>query len=196
VRLRQAGVTEVVINLHHLGELVPPFLEQHANFGLARVAFSREHALLGTGGGLKQAGWFFDDGEPFLVHNVDVLSTIDLAALVGEHRRTRALATLAAKSRQTQRPLYFDTGQRLVGRRLGDGTDDLVTAPVGEKTPLGFCGVQAVSPEILPLISESGEFSLVEVYLRLAREGRAIRAFRVDDAKWRDCGRIADLQPL
>jgi NDP-sugar pyrophosphorylase family protein len=195
-RLVEAGVTEVVINLHHLGEQIPPFIEQHGRFGLRRVAYSDEPVLLGTGGGLKQAAWFFDDGEPFLVHNADVLSTIDLGALLLAHRRCGALATLAVMARPTARPLYFDARGRLVGRRTADGRDELVRASDGAITPLGFCGIQAVSPALFERMIETGAFGIAEAYLRLAGAGETIHAHRVDGAKWRDCGRPEDLRPL
>jgi len=195
-RLVEAGVTDVVINLHHLGEQIPPFLDKHDHFGLRRVAYSEEPALLGTGGGLKRAAWFFDDGKPFLVHNADVLSTIDLGALLRAHRRSQALATLAVMARPTARPLYFDSAGRLVGRRSPDGSEELVRAPDGAIEPLGFCGIQAVSPAIFDRMSETGSFGITEAYLRLAGAGETIRAHRVDGAKWRDCGRLEDLRPL
>jgi NDP-sugar pyrophosphorylase family protein len=196
LRLVDAGVTEVVINLHHLGEQIPPFIEQHGAFGLRRVVYSDEPMLLGTGGGLKQAAGFFDDGEPFLVHNADVLSTIDLGSLLLAHRRSGALATLAVKARPTARPLYFDSAGRLVGRRTSDGRDEQVLKPQGAVESLGFCGIQAVSPELFERMVETGKFGITEVYLRLAGEGEKILAHRVDDAKWRDCGRPEDLRPL
>jgi NDP-sugar pyrophosphorylase family protein len=189
-------VTEIIINLHHLGEQVPRFVEQHSSFGLRRVEYSAEPELLGTGGGLKQAAWFFDDGEPFLVHNVDVLSSVDLGELLAVHKRTGALATLAVQERPTKRPLCFDAAHHLVGRRVAETQDVIVRAPTGATCLAGFCGIQAISPAIFPLISESGEFSLVDVYLRLASGGRQVLGYRADGAKWRDCGRIADLIPL
>jgi NDP-sugar pyrophosphorylase family protein len=195
-RLVAAGVTEVIVNLHHLGELIPPFLAKHDNFGLERVAYSPEPALLGTGGGMKQAAWFFNDGNPFLVHNVDVLSTIDLGALLHARRQSGALATLAVMARSTPRPLFFDTEGRLVGRRSPGKGDEFVCAPRGGTVPLGFCGIQAVSPAIFGKISEIGAFGITEAYLRLAETGEAITAHRVDGAKWRDCGRPEDLRPL
>jgi NDP-sugar pyrophosphorylase family protein len=195
-RLIAAGVTEVIVNLHHLGEQIPPFLAKHDNFGLRRVVFSQEPTLLGTGGGMKQAAWFFDDGRPFLVHNADVLSDIDLGALLLTHRQSPALATLAVMARPTTRPLYFDAGGRLVGRRIPGKGDEFMCVPRGEAVPLGFCGVQAVSPAIFGKLSESGAFSITEAYLRLAGAGEAIMARRVDGAKWRDCGRPEDLRPL
>ena len=195
-RLVGAGVTEVIVNLHHLGEQIPPFLAEHGNFGLKRVAYSPEPGLLGTGGGIKQAAWFFDDGQPFLVHNVDVLSEIDLGALVCAHRQAGALATLAAMARPTSRPLYFDAGGQLVGRRSAAKEDEFVRPPRGEMVPLGFCGVQAVSPAIFGKMTETGAFGITESYLRLAGAGETIIAHRVDGARWRDCGRLEDLRPL
>ena len=136
-RLVEAGVTEVIINLHHLRRAdFPPFLEKHDRFGLRRVAYSEEPVLLDTGGGLKQAAWFFDDGNPFLVHNVDVLSDIDLGALLVAHRQSAALATLAVMARPTARPLYFDAAGRLVGRRSPDGSDEFVRVPEGAIEPV------------------------------------------------------------
>jgi MurNAc alpha-1-phosphate uridylyltransferase len=195
-RLVEAGVTEVIINLHHLGEQIPSFMKGHGDFGLRRVAYSYEPILLDTGGGLKQAAWFFDDGQPFLVHNVDVLSTIDLGGLVRAHRETQALATLAVMARPTKRPLYFDSAGRLVGRRTTDGRDEFVRTSEGQTDPLGFCGIHAASPALFERMTETGAFGIAEAYLRLAREGDAILACRVDGAKWRDCGRPEDLRPL
>ena len=196
VRLVEAGVTEAIINLHHLGGQIPPFLEKHDFFGLRNVAYSNEPVLLGTGGGLKQAARFFGDGEPFLVHNVDVLSDIDLGALVLAQRDSDALATLAVMARPTARPLYFDSALRLIGRRSPGRGDEFVRPASGEVTALGFCGIQAVSPALFERISEVGEFGITEVHLRLAKANETILAHRVDGARWRDCGRPEDLRPL
>jgi NDP-sugar pyrophosphorylase family protein len=195
-RLVEAGVTEAILNLHHLGAQIPPFLDENNGFGLRRVAYSPEPALLGTGGGLKQAAWFFDDGKPFLVHNVDVLSDIDLRALLRAHRRSHALATLAVMARPTSRPLYFESDGQLVGRRLRGKGDEFVHPPRSKTVSLGFCGIQVMSPVIFGKMPETGAFALAETYLRLAGAGEAILAYRVDGAKWRDCGRPEDLRPL
>ncbi len=195
-RLVAAGVTEVIINLHHRGEMIPPYVERRGNFGLRRVAYSTEAELLDTGGGLRQAAWFFDDGRSFLVHNTDVLSDIDLPALLRAHESSGALATLAAMARPTARPLLFDADGQLVGRRLADHPDVLVRAPHGAVVPLGFCGIQAVSPALVTRFTEPGAFPLTDGYLRLAGLGEAIRVHRVDGVRWRDCGRPEDLRPL
>ena len=195
-QLAAVGVVEAIVNLHHFGEQIPAFIEKHGRFGLRRIEYSAEPELLDTGGGLKKAAWFFDDGQSFLVHNVDVLSDIDLHALAAEHSRTGALATLAAMPRPTARPLFFDTARRLVGRRSPTSGDTFVRAPQGEAVPLGFCGVQMVSPALFEKMTETGIFPIVPCYLRLAGEGGPINCFRADGAKWRDCGRPEDLRPL
>lgn len=195
-RLAAAGITEAVVNLHHFGDQIPAFIERHGTFGLRRIAYSPEPELLDTGGGLKAAAWFFDDGQPFLVHNVDVLSDIDLGALAAAHRRTGALATLAALPRPTARPLFFDAAHRLVGRRSATHGDTFVRTPQGEVAPLGFCGIHLLSPAIFDRMTEAGAFPIVSCYLRLAAAGEAINCFRADGARWRDCGRPEDLRPL
>ena len=195
-RLVAAGVTEAIINLHHRGDMIPPFVERHARFGLQRVAYSEEPELLDTGGGLKQAAWFFDDGRPFLVHNTDVLSDIDLTALLRAHTDSGALVTLAAKARPTARPLLFDAERQLVGRRTTERGDIIVRPPHGGPVPLGFCGIQAASPVLFPKMTEIGAFPIAESYLRLAGLGESILVHRVDKSRWRDCGRPDDLRPL
>ncbi|PYS07416.1 MAG: nucleotidyltransferase, partial [Acidobacteria bacterium] len=106
-RLCASGVDGVIINVHHFADMIVEYLEAKKNFGM-NIQISREESLLDTGGGLKKAGWFFrDDTEPFLLHNVDVISTIDFHSMTQYHRDTRALATLAVQDRPTSRPLIF-----------------------------------------------------------------------------------------
>src|SRR5713226_6833926 len=120
-RLRTFGITEVIINVHHFADQVIVYLKSHNNFGL-RIEISREEVLLDTGGGLKKAAWFFQEDssrldEPFLLHNVDVISAIDLRAMLQFHTENQALATLAVQSRESSRPLLFDDHLQLRGRR-------------------------------------------------------------------------------
>src|ERR1700674_5408097 len=111
-RLRSFGVTEVIVNVHHFAEMILDYLKTHDNFGM-RIEVSREEVLLDTGGGLKKAAWFFlEDStrldEPFLLHNVDVISTIDLRQMTQFHSENTALATLAVQNRETSRYLFFN----------------------------------------------------------------------------------------
>jgi NDP-sugar pyrophosphorylase family protein len=157
------------------------------------VEISREDdLLLDTGGGLKKAAWFFlqdsESREPFLLHNVDVISTIDFGRMVQFHRENKALATLAVQQRESSRRLLFDEHNQLCGRQAGRDSLEIVSK-ARETTPLAFSGVHVISPELLGMISEKGVFSIITTYLGLAREGHKILAFRADEYYWRDLGK-------
>lgn len=196
-RLRSFGVNEVIVNVHHFADSILDYLKANRNFGM-RIEISREGVLLDTGGGLKKAAWFFleEDGsknEPFLVHNVDVLSNIDLGKMVGFHTEHSALATLAVQNRDTSRPLLFNQHGQLCGRRIGRDAETEWALPAQPITPLAFSGIHVISPRIFTCMSEEGAFSIIPAYLRLASRGEAILAFRADDFYWRDLGRPEDI---
>ncbi|MGA8270374.1 MAG: nucleotidyltransferase family protein [Candidatus Sulfotelmatobacter sp.] len=185
-RLRGFGVHEVILNVHHFADMVGDYLKAHDNFGM-RVEVSREEILLDTGGGLKKAAWFFleDAGaldDPFILHNVDVVSAIDLGLMVQAHNASQALATLAVQDRETSRYLLFDEKFRLCGR--GTGRSDSPHAQA-----LAFSGVHVISPRLLPMMTEGGAFSIIDFYVRLAAQGEKILGFRADQYYWRDLGR-------
>jgi mannose-1-phosphate guanylyltransferase len=196
-RLRGFGIREVIINVHHFAEMVVEYLKKNDNFGM-RIEVSREDVLLDTGGGLKKAAHFFlDDAgardEPFVLHNVDVISTIDLERMVGLHHERRALATLAVQDRETSRYLLFDQQLQLCGRQSGRGqTPELVRA-CQQTTALAFSGIHVVSPRLLTAMTEEGVFSIITSYLRLAGEGENIQAFRSNEYYWRDLGRVENV---
>ncbi len=192
-RLRSFGVSEVILNVHHFADMIVAYLEANQNFGM-RIEISREDVLLDTGGGLKKAAWFFlEDGgskdEPFIVHNVDVLSTIDLSRMVRFHSEHNALATLAVQQRDTSRPLLFNEQGQLCGRRIGRDAEPEWALPAQQVNSLAFCGVHIVSPRIFANLPEQGVFSIIPAYLRLASNSEKILAFRADEYYWRDLGR-------
>jgi mannose-1-phosphate guanylyltransferase len=195
--LRSFGVSEVIVNVHHFADKVVEYLKANKNFGM-RIEVSREDVLLDTGGGLKKAAWFFLEDptrldEPFLLHNVDVISTIDLARMLQFHKEHRALATLAVQTRETSRYLLFDDHLRLCGRGAGRDQKPEIVRPSDQMQPLAFSGIHMISPRLLPMLTEEGIFSIIPSYLRLAAQGENILAFRADDYYWRDLGRPADL---
>lgn len=190
-RLRAFGIGHVIVNVHHYADMVVDYLRAHQNFGM-HIEISREEELLDTGGGLKRAASFFLENrseEPFVVHNVDVLSTIDLGRMVRWHREREALATLAVQDRQTSRYLVFDDQGRLCGRQAARGGTAQFTRECTAPQPLAFSGIQIVSPELLRLMCEDGSFSIIAAYMRLAGEGEKVIAFRADEFHWRDLGR-------
>jgi mannose-1-phosphate guanylyltransferase len=193
-RLRKVGVSDVIVNVHHFAEQVVTYLEKNDNFGM-RIEISREELLLDTGGGLKKAAWFLREqaGQSkeasFIVHNVDVLSSIDLNRMVRLHRDHQALATLAVQERETSRYLLFDERQQLCGRRSGlDGAAEIVLATERAQA-WAFCGIHIISGRLFSLMTEEGAFSIIDSYLRLAAAGEKIQAFRADEYYWRDLGR-------
>lgn len=197
-RLREFGIREVVINVHHFADAVLSYLKANENFGM-RVEVSREEELLDTGGGLKKARWFFlEDAskreEPFLLHNVDVVSTIDFDRLVKFHNEKAALATLAVQDREASRYLLFNEKLQLSGRRSGQGRDTELVRPSSEFRALAFTGIHVISPRLLGMMSEEGAFSIINTYLRLAGLGENILGFRADEYYWRDLGRAEQVQ--
>jgi NDP-sugar pyrophosphorylase family protein len=222
-RLSSFGIRDVIINVHHFPDMILDYLKAHNNFGV-HIEISREEHLLDTGGGLKKASWFFlqdskHPEEPFILHNVDVISTIDLRRMAEFHNEKQGLATLAVQHRKSSRQLLFDAGLRLCGRRVGpdqapelvhsnllntlrEGTTSAVPKSVespGALAPevpwqaLAFSGIHIISPRLLRLMEEQGVFSIIDVYLRLAARGEKILAFPADDACWRDLGKPGDL---
>ena len=197
-RLRRFGVRQVIVNTHHFADRLVDFLHLHKNFGM-EIEVSRENdLLLDTGGGLKHAAKFFlhePNPSPFILHNVDVLSTIDLNEMLANHRKHDALATLAVRDRKSSRHLLFNSHSELCGRRLakGESPSTEMVRPCEHPHAMAFCGVHVISPRLLTLFREHGAFSIIDTYLRLAGAGERIRSFRADEYYWRDLGRPEDL---
>lgn len=194
-RLRQFGVRRVIINVHHFADMLVDYLKAHNDFEM-QIQVSREDLLLDTGGGLKKAAWFFLEDpsrldEPFILHNVDVISAIDLERMVQFHNERKAMATLAVQARETSRYLLFDEHLRLGGRLSGPNqqAEFVRTSPHLQMQALAFSGIHVISPRLLSMITEDGSFSILTSYLRLAEQGKQILAFRADEYYWRDLGR-------
>ncbi len=196
-RLRAFGIREVMINVHHFADKIIEYLQTNEYFGM-RIEVSREEVLLDTGGGLKKAAWFFlEDSnrpeEPFILHNVDVISTIDFRRMVEFRTENQALATLAVQDRETARYLLFNEQLQLCGRRLGPDQKSEQKTELVRSSPrvhaLAFSGIHVISPRLLPMLTEEGAFSIINSYLRLATQGENILAFRADEYYWRDLGR-------
>ena len=194
-RLREFGVGHVILNVHHFADMMAEYLKKNANFGM-KIEISREDTLLDTGGGLKKAAWFFvkdsaDRGDPFILHNVDVISTIDFNRMLQFHNQHQALATLAVKQRETSRYLLFDEHFRLSGRLSGVSQQAEFIRPSQQLQlqALAFSGIHVISPRMLSMLTEDGAFSIIDSYVRLAGQGENILGFRADQYYWRDLGK-------
>lgn len=192
-RLRASGVREVIVNTHHHADMILSYLQANNNFGM-RIEVSREEVLLDTGGGLKKAAHFFletggNSQAPFILHNVDVISTIDLGRMMRFHAEQDALATLAVQDRETSRYLLFDEHGQLCGRRSKDDWKAEMARPAQQMQALAFSGIHVLSPAIFAKMEETGAFSIIRAYMHLAAREEKIVAFRADEYYWRDLGR-------
>lgn len=191
-RLVHFGFDELIINVHHFADQIISFVKSKDNYGI-RIEISEEDFLLDTGGGLQKAAWFFDDRQPFLVHNVDVLSDIDLSKLIRQHQQENPLATLVVRDRPTSRYLLFDKHDQLCGWRSVPEDKTIITRKSGELIPLSFLGIQILDPEILTLFNEYASFPIIEFYLRLAGMNKSVKGYRDDQSKWIDLGKTENL---
>lgn len=177
LKLKAAGFNELVINIHHFGEQILDFLRANQNFGLTIHISDERDCLLDTGGGIRKAEPFFRGNEPFLVHNVDILSDTDLKALYEYHRQSGNDATLLASRRKTIRYLLFDDEKRLCG---WINKDTLQTKPEGfaynpeHHHEYAFSGIHVISPSLFHYMDErwTGKFSIMDFYLQTCREAR------------------------
>ena len=177
LKLKAAGFNELVINIHLFGELILDFLLANQNFGLTIHISDERDCLLDTGGGIRKAEPFFRGNEPFLVHNVDILSDTDLKALYEYHRQSGNDATLLASRRKTIRYLLFDDEKRLCG---WINKDTLQTKPEGfaynpeHHHEYAFSGIHVISPSLFHYMDErwTGKFSIMDFYLQTCHEAR------------------------
>jgi NDP-sugar pyrophosphorylase family protein len=188
------GFDEIIINVHHFVGQIIDFLKVHNQFGVSITISDESDLLLDTGGGILKARDFFNDGKPFLIHNVDILSDINLRELYEFHVLNRSLATLAVKDRKTSRSLLVNANQELCGwKNHQTGQTIISKGEEIELTSIAFNAIHVMSPDIFPLISEQGVFSIMDVYLRLAKSQK-ILTWRNDQNFWFDIGRIENLK--
>lgn len=168
-KLKASGFDEIVINVHHFAEQIIDFVRANNSFGI-RIEFSDERELLlDTGGGIKKASWFLDDGKPFLVHNVDIISNIDLRKLYNKHLKNKGIATLVVKDRETSRYLIFDKNNYLKGwinKKTGEIKSSF--SNFDNCRELAFSGIHVINPSAFPLMGNFPEkFSIIDFYLSI-----------------------------
>jgi len=165
--LQQYGIYDVMLNVHHFADQVLNAVHSNRGWG-SRVSISDESGeLLETGGGLKKAAPYFDQG-PFVLMNVDILTDLDLHRMIRFHGENKPLATLAITQRKSSRYFLFDDRGRLCGWRNERTGEEIIASPDRELHEKAFSGIHIISPEIFSLIRRQGKFSIVDVYLELA----------------------------
>lgn len=192
-KLKAAGFDEIVINVHHFAEQIIEFLKKNHDFGIKIWISDETEMLLDTGGGIKEASSFFSGNEPFLVHNVDILSNTDLKSLYAYHSESGNDATLLVSPRKTVRYILFDGEDRLCG---WVNKDTLQTKPEGfvyqpaVQKEYAFSGIHVISPTLFNYMGEnwSGKFSIMDFYLQTCREAR-IGGYAKEDLQLIDIGK-------
>jgi NDP-sugar pyrophosphorylase family protein len=188
-----AGYHDLVINVHHLADQIIEYLYRNNNFGLDIVISDEREQLLDTGGGIKKATSLLSGDGPFLVYNVDVLSSIDLQALRSYHDERGGLATLAVRERNASRYLVFNENLILTGWKNVDTGEEKFLCDSIQQQVFAFSGIQIIDPAIFKMITESGSFSLISLYLRLARSEN-IYGYIDTSSLWMDLGKPDQLK--
>jgi len=195
-KLIATGVSEIIINTHHLSDQIVNFIQKNSYFGI-HIEFSHEPQILGTGGALNKVRYFFDDDRPFFLHNVDILSTINLAQMYQYHLDQKSLVTLALQHRETGRYFIVDDKNNICGHEdLDIQRTRLRRKPYGSSHLMAFCGIHVISPRIFNYIAESGRFSIIDVYLKLIEQGLPIVGFHADEFYWKDIGKLETLDEI
>ena len=191
-RLVEAGVDRLIVNVHHRADEVAHYLEGLGpELGVEILVSREEDQPLETGGGLLRAAPLFRRGEPFLLHNVDVIIDIDLGAMVRAHAM-EALATLAVHERETSRFLLFDEEGLLGWENPANGASKAARRPRGGVRRIAFAGVHVLSPQVFALLEadydRDARFSIIDAYLRWAARGHRVAPHDVTKAFWVEVG--------
>jgi NDP-sugar pyrophosphorylase family protein len=183
------GIKDVIINVHHFANQIINLIKNKKGFG-SKITFSDEtNEVLETGGGIKKAGWFFEkEKDPFVVMNVDVLTDMNLEEMISQHEKQNPLVTLAVTQRDTSRYFLFDELDHLCGWRNIKTGDQKMSREAEKITQKAFSGIHIISPKIFTLIKMEGKFSMVDVYLELAKT-QFITAFDHSGSKFIDVGK-------
>ena len=192
LKLKTAGFDEIIVNVHHFPDQIIDFLKANNNFDIRIEVSDERDQLLDTGGGIRKAKHFFDDGQPFLVHNVDILSDIDLTELFQQHLVTDSLATLVVSRRDTFRYLLFNDDQRLCGwinEKTGE-TKHIRFDDISGFNKLAFAGIQVLSPRVFELMETfDAKFPIMDFYLSNAQT-QVIKGFIPTDLHMLDVGKL------
>ncbi|MBN2596967.1 nucleotidyltransferase family protein [Labilibaculum sp.] len=193
LKLIELKVDRIVINVHHYADLIEDFLRKNNNFGVdIRISDEREE-LLDTGGGLKNATDLFIPDAPVLIYNVDVFSSLNLSELINFHKLTGALVSMVVRERNSSRYLYFNKENQLTGwKNCKTGEIKKTGEDMSDSEALAFSGIHVISPKLFSLIREEGKFSIIDMYLRLAKNEK-ILAFKDSSQIWTDLGKPEDL---
>lgn len=187
--LIRQGATRIVVNVHHFADMVSEYLLSR-HWEVPILISDERDLLLDTGGGLKKAESLFAKSEPILIHNVDILSRLDISQLVKKHSDSMSLATLVVSCRDTSRYLLFDEQKLLAGwENKSTGEMKWVNNPINPYLELAFDGIGLIEPKLLELLPPADQpYSIIPSYLKIAKNHR-INYFELNPKDWLDVGK-------
>lgn len=168
-RMKEVEIERLVINIHHFADKIRAFLQGHDNFGMDIVLSEEREELLDTGGGVLKARDLFIPGKPVLIHNVDILTDLNLNALIRQHKEHDAYATLVVKPCLADRVLKFNQGVLKGWENKRTGEQKIVDEGFYEAREYNYCGIQILSPDYLRNIVLEGVFSIIDEHLTQAK---------------------------
>ena len=172
--LQTFGVTDFIINVHHFANQIKDYLKQHNYFNINIIISDESDAVLETGGGLKKASWFLQGDDSFFLMNVDILTTADLLKMILQHAEQKPLATLAVSDRLSSRCFLFNEANELCGWRNTQSGEEKISKTAEVYYPFSFSGIHLIHPSLLTMIRQEGKFSMVDVYLDLAKREQIV----------------------
>lgn len=193
-RLRKAGIRDMIVNVHHFPNQIRDFLERKEFFNLNIRISDESSQLMDTGGALQKARACLDDGKPFLVHNVDILTDLDIPAFIAHHVEHRNAVSLTVRARNTSRYLLFDSRNTLCGwENNKSGARILVGSRPAPVKKLAFSGIHIAGPELFEYIPGKTPCPVIRAYLQMA-EDHDIKGVEHNEGTWTDVGKIRDLK--
>ncbi len=186
--LQQYGIRNVIVNVHHFANQIIDTIQQNNGWGSNVFISDETDEVLETGGGLKRASGFFKSVDHFVVMNADILTDLNLTAMLQQHIQQQPLATLAISNRNSSRYFLFNNNDMLCGWSNDKTGEQRISTTASSMHKMAFSGVQIISTQLLPLITHTGKFSIVDVYLALAKN-YTIKGFDHSGSKFIDVGK-------
>ena len=192
--LKNYDINDITVNIHHFGQQIRDFLQENNNFGITIHLSDETDQLLDTGGGILKARHFLEGNDPVLLINVDVLTNLNLSRLARAHDEQMPLASLVVRKRRTSRYLMFDKNMQLAGWKNVDTGETKVCRgdTIKAAVPFAFSGIHLIQPELFSKITETGKFSVIDLYLRLAASEK-IMAYDDRESIWMDLGKYEEI---
>jgi NDP-sugar pyrophosphorylase family protein len=169
--LMKQGITDILVNVHHFPKQIMEFILKKDSFGANLKISDESGELLDTGGAIWKASGFFEGNEPVLVHNVDVLSNVDIQDMSNQLEETDGIALLCIRKRASGRALLFDNGLRLAGwTDTREGRFKWVRNPLNSYLSFGYSGIFLAKGAFARHLPYRGRFSLIDAWLKMAAE--------------------------